>query len=102
MREVFAGADVEDAIWTAPVAMAATQVVTLTLTVTASDDDMVPGSASVTITIPGTEPTVSIQTEKQDVAGGTVLQLQATSADSDGTIASYAWTADPDDCGNVH
>ena len=92
-------AAVEDPTWTAPAAMAATQVVTLTLTVTASDDDMVPGSASVTITVPGTDPTVSIQTEEQDVAGGTVLQLQATSADSHGTIASYAWTADPDDAG---
>ena len=88
-------AAVEDPTWTAPDAMAATQVVTLTLTVTASDDDMVPGSGSVTITIPGTAPTVSIQTEDQTVAGGTVLQLQATSADSYGTIASYAWATDP-------
>ena len=87
-------ANEEDVTWTAPAAIATTQVVTLTLTVTASDDDMVAGSDSVTITIPGTVPTVSIQTADQDVAGGTVLQLQATSADSDGTIASYAWTAD--------
>ena len=86
-------ADVEDLTWTAPAAMAATRVFTLTLIVTASDDEMVPGSDSVTITIPGTDPTVSIQTEEQDVDGGTVLQLQATSADSDGTIATYAWTA---------
>ena len=68
-------------------------MVTLTLTVTASDDDMVAGSDSVTITIPGTDPTVSIQTMDQDVPGDTVLQLQATSADSDGTIATYAWIA---------
>ena len=49
--------------------------------------------SSVTITVRGTDPTVSIQTEDQDVAGGTVLQLEATSRDSDGTIAMYAWTA---------
>ena len=91
----FSDAAVEDATWTAPAAMAATQVVTLTLTVTASDDAMVTGSASVTITVPGTDPTVSIQTEDQTVDGGTVLQLSATSADSDGTIATYAWTTDP-------
>ena len=91
-------AEVEDPTWTAPVATAATQVVTLTLTVTDSDDDMVPGSDSVTITIPGTGPTVSIQTEDQTVAGGTVLQLQATSADSDGTIPLRTrGPTDPDD-----
>ena len=90
--------EVEDPTWTAPAAMGVTLVVTLTLTVTASDDDMGRGSDSVTITIPGTAPTVSIQTEDQTVLGGTVLQLQATSADSDGTIATYAWAAtDPGD-----
>ena len=94
-------AAVEDPTWTAPAAIADTQVVTLTLIVTASDDDMVPGSASVVITIPGTDPTVSIQTEDQDVAGGTVLQLQATSADSDGTIATYAWATDPATTGRL-
>ena len=81
----------EDPTWTAPEAMAATQVVTLTLTVTASEDDIVIGSDSVTITVPGTTPTVSIETMDQTVPGGTVLQLQATSADPNGTIAMYAW-----------
>ena len=60
-------AAVEDPTWMVPPAIATTQVVTLTLTVTASDDDMVPGSDSVTITIPGTAPTVSIQTEEPDL-----------------------------------
>ena len=87
-------ANEEDVTWTAPPATATIQVVTLTLTVTASDAAMVEGSASVTITIPGTTPTVSIETEDQDVAGGTVLQLQATSADSDGTIATYEWATE--------
>ena len=101
----FGNAMVEDTTWTAPATMAATQVVTLTLTVTPSDEatamETGSGSASVVITVPGTDPTVSIQTEDQDVAGGTVLQLQATSADSDGTIASYAWMAEPAEEGNV-
>ena len=88
-------ANVDDVTWTAPATMAATQVVILTLTVTPSD--AIAGamaSDSVTITVPGTNPTVSIETVDQDVVGGTVLQLEATSADSDGsTIATYAWTA---------
>ena len=68
----------------------------VTLTVTASDDAMVSGSDSVTITIPGTDPTVSIETADQTVPGGTVLQLQATSRDSDSsTVGSYAWATDP-------
>ena len=87
----FSNTTVDDVTWTAPATADATQVVTLTLTVFPSDAgdamDSGRGSASVTITVPGTDPTVSIQTEDQDVAGGTVLQLQATSADSDGTIA---------------
>ena len=87
----FSNAAVEDAIWTAPATAAATQVVTLTLTVTASDGAI--GSASVAITVPGTDPTVSIQTEDQNVAGGTVLELSATSADSGGTVATRLWTA---------
>ena len=91
----FSDEAVEDPTWTAPAAMPTTQVFTLTLTVTASDVAMVAGSASVTITIPGTNPTVSIQTMDQDVAGGTVVQLQATSADSNGTIATYAWATVP-------
>ena len=91
----FGDAAAEDTTWTAPAATPDAQVVTLTLTV--NDNSVVPitGSDSVTITVPGTNPTVSIQTKDQTVAGGTVLQVQATSADSDGTIATYAWTTDP-------
>ena len=59
-------ANEEDVTWTAPPATATIQVVTLTLTVTASDAAMVRGSDSVTITIPGTDPTVSIQTDGPD------------------------------------
>ena len=89
----FSNAAVEDATWTAPAATPVTQVVTLTLTVT--DNDGNTASASVTITVPGTDPTVSIQTMDQTVPGGTVVNLLATSADSDGTIAMYAWATDP-------
>ena len=96
---MFSSTTVDDATWTAPAAMMTTQVVTLTLTVTASDDAMSAGSDSVTITILGTDPTVSIETADQDVAGGDSIELQATSADSYGTIAMYAWTAAREDVG---
>ena len=87
----FSDAAVEDATWTAPAATTVNQVVTLTLTVT--DNDGNTASASVTITVSGTDPTVSIQTEDQDVAGGTVLSLSATSSEDD--VTEYAWTAVP-------
>ena len=45
------------------------------------------------ITVPGTDPTVSIQTEDQDVAGGALIELVAMSSEEDGE--SHAWTADP-------
>lgn len=38
-------------------------------------------------------PTVSV-TSNQTVAGGATVNLSATAADTDGTIASYAWTFD--------
>ena len=87
----FSDAAVEDATWTAPAATTDDQVVTLTLTVT--DSDGVTASDSVTITVSGTDPTVSIETEDQDVAGGTVLSLSATSSEDD--VTEYAWTAVP-------
>ena len=92
---IFSGATEEDATWTAPAATMDDQVVTLTLTVTDNSVDAITGSDSVTITVPSTKPTVSIQTADQTVDGGAVLQLEATSADSNGTIATYAWTAVP-------
>ena len=91
----FSDATVEEPTWTAPAATRATQVVTLTLTVTDNSVDAITGSDSVTMTVPGTDPTVSIETEDQTVDGGAVLQLEATSADSDGTIATYAWATNP-------
>ena len=88
----FSDAAVEDATWTAPATTTDDQVVTLTLTVTDNDDATATASDDVMITVPGADPTVSIQTEDQDVAGGTVLPLLATSSDD---VAEYAWTADP-------
>ena len=63
----FSNTTVDDVTWMAPATMDATQVVILTLTVFPSDPADATlsgrGSASVTITIPGTNPTVSIQTD---------------------------------------
>ena len=87
------------ATWTAPAATPVTQVVTLTLTVTDNDGNTASASVTITVpgtvTVPGTDPTVSIETMDQTVDGGTVVNLLATSADSDGTIAMYAWATDP-------
>ena len=47
--------------------------------------------ASNTLAGTGTDPTVSVATQDQDVAGGAVLQLSATATDAD----SYSWTAAP-------
>ena len=47
------------------------------------------------ITVRGAVPTVSIQTVDQTVFGGTVVELEATSADLNTPVTSYEWTADP-------
>ncbi len=50
----------------------------------------------VMITVRGTDPTVSIQTKDQTVLGGTdPIDLQATSADLNTPVTTYAWTAVP-------
>ena len=86
-------AAVEDTKWTAPPTTTDDQVVTLTLIVTESGHD--DAMASVMITVRGADPTVSIQTADQTVFGGTVVELEATSADLNTPVTSYAWTADP-------
>ncbi len=85
-------AAVEDPTWTAP-ATAANQVVTLTLTATdGGDADNNDVSDSVTITVRGTDPTVSIETADQTVLGGAPIDLAAMSSRG---CRAYAWTADP-------
>ena len=92
---MFSNAAVEDATWTAPATTTATQVVTLTLTVT----DMMTGPPAALVSrsrSPVPTRRSASETEDQDVAGGHGSPApEATSADSDGTIATYAWTADP-------
>ena len=82
---------VEDPTWTAP-DTATNQVVTLTLTATDGGDANNDVSDSVTITVRGTDPTVSIETADQTVVlGGNPIVLAAMSED----VATYAWTAVP-------
>ena len=54
--------------------------------------DNAQGPLTIRFQNPNAPPTVSIETSAQDVNGDETLQLQATSADSDGTIASRLWT----------
>ena len=85
-------AAVEDPTWTAP-DTSANQVFTLTLRATDGGDANNDVSDSVTITVRGTDPTVSIETADQTVLGGANIELEATSADSGGTVATRLWTA---------
>ena len=83
---------IEDPTWTAPAAEIGDQVIVFTLTVTGIGGT---ASDSVAITVTGTgtpAPMVTIDTANQEVAGGTVLQLAATTTDAN----MYAWTAIPD------
>ena len=45
---------------------------------------------------PNQDPTLGIDTPPQTVDGGAAVQLAATAADPDGSIASYAWAANAD------
>ena len=57
---------------------------TASVSVAIADDDSIPD--------PNVAPTVSISTSDQDVDGGDTVQLNSSSLDSDGTIASGVWT----------
>ena len=68
------------------------------LTVTVTDDDDATASASVTFTLstappPNMLPTVSISTLGGEVDPGDTINLTATAADADGTIASISWSS---------
>ena len=93
----FSNAAAEDPTWTAPATTAANQKIDLTVNV--SGGDHVSGTATVMITVRGTDPTVSIQTKDQTVLGEDKIDLQATSADLNTTITTHAWTAVPDNMG---
>ena len=82
---------VEDPTWTAP-ATAAKQVVILTLTVTSTTTRPIANdvSDSVTITVRGTDPTVSIETVDQIVLGGHRI---SRSQPRPRMSTAYAWTA---------
>ena len=79
----FSNAAIEDPTWTAPAAETNDRVVVLTLTVTDLDGNTASDSATVTVTGTGTGPTISIDTADQEIAGGVVLQLEASSSDAD-------------------
>ena len=94
----FSNEAAEDVTWMAPATTTDDQVVILTLTVTDSDvthliGDIDNDRASITITVRGVDPTVSIQTADQTVFGGTVVELKAISADLNTPVNSYLWTA---------
>ena len=86
----FMNAAAEDTTWTAPATTTDDQVVMLTLSVT--DGEHTPTAAAITImiTVRGADPTVSIQTADQTVFGGDSIDLQATSADLNTPVTSYA------------
>ena len=98
----FSDTTAEDTTWTAPDATAEDQPVVLSLTVSNATAS---ATATVTITVLAqiTEPpppplppsivppTVTIDTEDQEVAGSTVVRLAASSSN----VVAYAWAADP-------
>ena len=91
----FGNAALEDTTWAAPAKTDSEQRITLTLT--ATDNEGGTGSAGVVMKVSANnQPTASITTPGQEVAGGTVVTLQATATDDDDTVLTYAWTANPD------
>ena len=89
----FVDASVKDATWNVPTATHTDQDYILTLTVTDTDGASTAANVTITVTgIPNVSPMVTINTVAQTVAGGATINLDATVTDSDGTIASTAWT----------
>ena len=86
---------IEDATWTAPAEQATAQTYTLTLTVTDNRGGTTTTNTTVTVQATNKKPTVTIHTGTQTVGENAVVTLSATAEDDDGSIASYAWTANP-------
>ena len=92
----FADDTIEDATWTAPAEQENAQDYRLTLTVTDDRGGTTTTNTTVTVQATNKKPTVTIHTGTQTVGENAVVTLSATAEDDDGSIASYAWTANPD------
>ena len=86
---------IEDATWTAPAEQENAQAIRLTLTVTDDRGGTTTTNTTVTVQATNKKPTVTIHTGTQTVGENAVVTLSATAEDDDGSIASYAWTANP-------
>ena len=91
----FADDTIEDATWTAPAEQENAQDYRLTLTVTDDRGGTTTTNTTVTVQATNKKPTVTIHTGTQTVGENAVVTLSATAEDDDGSIASYAWTANP-------
>ncbi|MCW8966051.1 MAG: hypothetical protein OQK82_05105, partial [Candidatus Pacearchaeota archaeon] len=87
------GAATASASFMAPVVLVqdGAQVLSFTLTVTDNEGSVVTDTMTVTVNPVNASPTVDAGID-QSKAEGTLVNLIATASDSDGSIASYAWT----------